>query len=159
MFIKEHKNPVYYPRCKLVYRYYLGQIRKTKIYGHWFHKNKNFYILETHNNILHNKKRKVWSVSNPSHYDKDVNFLIEIAIIEKQKKLKKEISELEDWIKNVPELIKQKQERITAMTKAIKLVSKEKFGWRSHCIQDQLNGTRDVKPIDLEHEVDIKTFM
>ena len=159
MFIREHKSPVYYPRCKTVYRYYLGQIRKTKIYGHWFHKNKNFYILETHNSILRNKKRKVWSVSNPSHYDKDVNFLIEIAINNRKEKLKKEISQLEDWIKNVPHLIKQKEETIEAITKAIKLVSKEKFGWDSYRIKDQLNGTRDVKRLDLEHEVDIKSFM
>ncbi len=159
MFIREHTNPVYYPRCKFVYRYYLGQIRKTKIYGHWFHRNKNFYVLEVHNSILRGKKRKVWSSVVPSHYDKDVQFLIEIAINDKQKKLKKEISKLEDWIKDVPEMVKKKQEQITAMTKAIKLVSKEKFGWSSHCVQDQLNGTRDVKPIDLEHEVDIKSFM
>ena len=98
MFIREHTNPVYYPRCKFVYRYYLGQIRKTKIYGHWFHRNKNFYILENHNNILHNKKRLVWCNVKPSHYDKDVNFLIEIAIMDRQKKLKDEISKLETWI-------------------------------------------------------------
>ena len=72
----------------------------------------NFYILENHNNILHNKKRLVWCNVKPSHYDKDVNFLIEIAIMDRQKKLKDEISKLEAWIKNAPELIKEKQEKI-----------------------------------------------
>ena len=122
MFKREHTSPVRYPKCRSVYRYYIGQIRKTKIYGHWFHRNKNFYILENHNYHLSGKKRLVWSRENPSHYDKDVNFLIEIAINYKQKKLAKDIEDCEKWIKEVPEIIKRKQEQIEATKKAMKLV-------------------------------------
>jgi hypothetical protein len=159
MFKREHTSPVRYPKCKSVYRYYIGQIRKTKIYGHWFHRNKNFYVLENHNNILHNKKRLVWCNVKPSHYDKDVNFLIEIAIMDRQKKLKDEISKLEAWIKNVPELIREKQEKIQLINQAIKKVSKEKFDWKTYRIANQLSGSEVVRPIDLEHTFDTKTFM
>ena len=159
MFEKKHTSPVKYPRVKTVWRFYIGQIRKAKIYGHWFHRNKNFYILENHNYHLSGKKRLVWSRENPSHYDKDVNFLIEIAINYKQKKLAKDIEDCEKWIKEVPELIKRKQEQIEATKKAMKLVSKEKFEWKSYCAQDQLDGKREVKPLDLEAEVDTKSFM
>ena len=138
MFKREHTSPVRYPKCKSVYRYYIGQIRKTKIYGHWFHRNKNFYILENH---------------------KDVNFLIEIAIMDRQKKLKDEISKLEAWIKNAPELIREKQEKIQLINQAIKKVSKEKFDWKTYRIANQLNGSEVVRPIDLEHTFDTKTFM
>ena len=40
MFKREHTSPVRYPKCKSVYRYYIGQIRKTKIYGHWIQDSK-----------------------------------------------------------------------------------------------------------------------
>jgi hypothetical protein len=159
MFKREHTSPVRYLKCRSVYRYYIGQIRKTKIYGHWFHRNKNFYVLENHNNILHNKKRLVWCNVKPSHYDKDVNFLIEIAIMDRQKKLKDEISKLEAWIKNVPELIREKQEKIQLINQAIKKVSKEKFDWKTYRIANQLSGSEVVRPIDLEHTFDTKTFM
>ena len=159
MFKREHTRPVRYPKCKSVYRYYIGQIRKTKIYGHWFHRNKNFYILENHNNILHKKKRLVWCNVKPSHYDKDVNFLIEIAIMDRQKKLKDEIFKLEAWIKNAPELIREKQEKIKLINQAIKKVSKEQFDWKTYRVANQLSGSEVVRPIDLEHTFVTKTFM
>ena len=30
MFKREHTSPVRYPKCRSVYRYYIGQIRKLK---------------------------------------------------------------------------------------------------------------------------------
>ena len=79
--------------------------------------------------------------------------------MDRQKKLKDEISKLEAWIKNAPELIREKQEKIQLINQAIKKVSKEKFDWKTYRIPNQLNGSEVVRPIDLEHTFDTKTFM
>jgi hypothetical protein len=160
MFNKLNNNKVKYPRCKTVWRYYLGQIRKAKIYGHWF-RGKDFYILEERSviNIGKTKKQKVWAKTLPNHYDKDKNFLCEIAINYRKEKLKKAILDHEEWINSVPERIKARKERIEAIKKAIKLVSVEKFNWKDYRIKDQLNGNIEVKSIDIDDVVDTKTFM
>tara|TARA_R110002012_G_C11305478_1_gene573906 strand:- start:55 stop:543 length:489 start_codon:yes stop_codon:yes gene_type:complete len=160
MFNKENNNKVVYPRCKTVWRYYIGQIRKAKIYGHWF-RGKDFYILEDRSiiNLGKTKHQKVWCKTLPNHYDKDKNFLCEIAINFRKEKLRKAILEHEEWIKTVPERIKHREERIDAIKKAINLVSVEQFDWKDYRIKEQLNGNIKVKSIDIENVVDKKTFM
>ena len=160
MFNKEHNNKVRYPRCKTVWRYFMGQIRKAKIYGHWF-RGKDFYILEEQDIIGVGKNRtaKIWSKSLPNHYDKEKDFLCEVAINERKEKLKKDILQHEEWIKNVPELIEKRKERINAIKEAIKLVSVEKFNWKDYRIKHQLDGTEKVRPLDIENKIDKKMSM
>ena len=159
MFKKEHNNPVYYPRCKTVWRYSYGQIHKAKIYGHWYHRNKFFYVYEEHVRLDRRPKRKkVWYRVNPSHFDTDINFLVDIAINKKQEELKKAISETEDWIKNLPNLIKSKEQKIADLKTAIKLVSKEKFHWKTYRLKDRLNGTEEVRPLSIDKRVQTSTF-
>jgi len=164
MFEKTHNFPVKYQRCKTAWYFNGIEIKKQKIYGHWYRKKDDFRILIEKEifGITHKAKtKKVWSYAKPSDYETDLNFIINVAINKKKDQLEQRIKSLKQWINDLPNLIKDKENFIKQLEEAKKNVSKENFYWHDHSrkIVEQLEDHNKVSSLNINNKYEKLSYL
>ena len=100
------------------------EIRKTKIYGYQFNKNKNFYVYAKMHYIDFSSKsygknqgvKKVWEYSKPNYFHKNIKDAILFAKTEKKNRIQARILDLEKQVEKKQQEIKEKQQKIESLT-------------------------------------------
>jgi hypothetical protein len=100
------------------------EIRKTKIYGYQFDKNKNFYVyakihymnFSLTKGLSNQGIKKSWELSKPNYFHKSIKDAILFAKTEKKNHIFKRIDDLQKQIEKRKDEIKEKQEKINSLT-------------------------------------------
>jgi|TARA_R100000081_G_C4764581_1_gene141920 hypothetical protein len=100
------------------------EIRKTKIYGYQFDKNKNFYVYaKIHymnfgftKGLSNQGIKKSWEFSKPNCFHKNVKDAILFAKAEKKNRIQERILDLEKQIEKRQKEVKEKQQKIESLT-------------------------------------------
>jgi|LauGreSuBDMM15SN_2_FD.fasta_scaffold321397_1 hypothetical protein len=136
MFSKEKKYETW-AKPKLFWHGDHGYITRIKLYGYQFSSKGNFYVYIKQDHLSlsgakYIKDKKTWVCCEPKDYDQDKSFIINVMIEKKKEQIKDQMIKIQKSIDDAPQYLIRLKDRLTDLEKIIKMVSEEKYGWKSY---------------------------
>lgn len=143
MFSKQKSYEVW-SKPKLFWHCNHASIERVKLYGYQFSSKGNFYVYVKQNHMslsggkyIHNKK--TWVHCEPKDYDQDKSFIINVMIEKKKQEIKDVINKTQKQIVDMPQTLIRLKNRITDLEEMVKMVSEEKFTWKTFTSHSEQN--------------------